>query len=66
MNFSKTEKFDVGIDISMDEAHSYKERIEEWRNVLKIKGFSKANIAALSDQEIEDLLNEIDLPDFKE
>lgn len=46
------------------EYHSYKDKIEEWRKVLVIKGFSKANIAALSDQEIENLINEIDIKDI--
>jgi len=43
------------------EYHCYKDKIEEWRNVLIIKGFNKSTINALSDKEVEDLLNEIDI-----
>ena len=56
MNSSK-----LNLDIADQEHHVYKDKIDEWREVLVIKGFNRANITALTDQEVENLINEADL-----
>lgn len=51
----------LNFDVVDQEYHSYREKIDEWRDVLVIKGFHKDTIDTLSDQEIEDLIHESDL-----
>lgn len=51
----------LNFDAVDQEYHSYQDKIDEWRNVLVIKGFHKATIATLSNQEVEDLIHESDL-----
>ena len=63
MNLLKIIDVDNIKDIKNYEYVGYEDKIKEWKNILKIKGFSKKNIAALSDKEVENLLYEVDTKD---